>query len=120
MFVGIDVSKARLDVALRPGGDTFSIANNQRGIATLIKRLKKLQVSLVVLEASGGYEVAATDELVAAELPLAVLNPRQVRDFCPGHWSAGKNDKIDAKVLALFADVIRPSTRQVPNAQSVN
>jgi hypothetical protein len=65
-------------VALRPGGDTFSIANNQRGIATLIKRLKKLQVSLVVLEASGGYEVAATDELVAAELPLAVLNLRKL------------------------------------------
>jgi transposase len=120
MFVGIDVSKARLDVALRPGGDTFSIANNQRGIATLIKRLKKLQVSLVVLEASGGYEVAATDELVAAELPLAVLNPRQVRDFARATGRLAKTDKIDAKVLALFADVIRPSTRQVPDAQTVN
>jgi transposase len=118
MFVGIDVSKARLDVALRPGDDTFSIANNQRGIATLIKRLKKLQVSLVVLEASGGYEVAATDELVAAELPLAVLNPRQVRDFARATGRLAKTDKIDAKVLALFADVIRPSTRRVPNAQS--
>ena len=117
-FVGIDVSKARLDVALRPGDDTFSVDNNQRGIATLIKRLKKLQVSLVVLEASGGYEVAVTSELVAAELPLAVLNPRQVRDFARATGRLAKTDKIDARILAQFADVIRPSTRQVPDAES--
>jgi transposase len=81
MFVGIDVSKARLDVALRPSDKNFSVANNPRGIASLVKRLKKLQVSRVVLEATGGYEIALASELAAAELPLAVLNPRQVRDF---------------------------------------
>jgi transposase len=75
MFVGIDVSKARLDVALRPDDENFSVANNPRGIASLVKRLKKLQVSRVVLEASGGYEIAVASELAAAELQLAALNP---------------------------------------------
>jgi transposase len=118
MFVGIDVSKARLDVALRPSDESFSVANNQRGIATLVKRLKKFQVSRVVLEASGGYEIAVASELAAAELPLAVLNPRQVRDFARATGRLAKTDAIDAQVLAQFADLIRPPTRQVPDAQS--
>jgi transposase len=78
VFVGIDVSKAELDVALRPGAESFSVANNQRGIATLVKRLQKLSVSRIVLEASGGYEIAAASELAAAGLSVAVVNPRQV------------------------------------------
>jgi transposase len=118
LFVGIDVSKARLDVALRPGDENFSVANNPRGIASLVKRLKKLQVSHIVLEASGGYEVAVAGELAAAALPLAVLNPRQVRDFARATGRLAKTDKIDAKVLAQFADLIRPPARQVPDAQS--
>lgn len=118
MFVGIDVSKARLDVALRPGDENFSVANNPRGIASLVKRLKQLQVSRIVLEASGGYEVAVADQLAAADLPLAVLNPRQVRDFARATGQLAKTDRIDARVLAQFADLIRPPTRHVPDAQS--
>ena len=118
MFVGIDVSKARLDVALRPGDEGFAVTNNQRGIATLVKRLKKLCVSRVVLEASGGYEIAAAGELAAAGLPVAVVNPRQVRDFARATGRLAKTDAIDARVLAHFAEVIQPQARPLPDAQT--
>jgi transposase len=75
LFIGIDVSKAKLDAALRPGAESFSVANNHRGIATLIKQLKKLSVSRMVLEASGGYEIAAASELAAAGLPVGQYRP---------------------------------------------
>ena len=75
LFIGIDVSKARLDVALRPGGESFSVANHQRGIAALIKQLKKLSVGRIVLEASGGYEIGAASELAAA----GCLSPWSIR-----------------------------------------
>ena len=91
VFVGIDVSKARLDTALRPGDESFDVTNNQRGIAALVKRLKKLRVSRVVLEASGGYEIAAASELAAVGLPVAVVNPRQVRDFARTTGRLAKN-----------------------------
>jgi len=81
LFLGIDVSKAKLDTAIRPGDHSFSVTNNQRGITALIKQLKTLNVNRIVLEASGGYETAAASELAAAGLPVAVVNPRQVRDF---------------------------------------
>jgi transposase len=118
VFVGIDVSKARLDVALRPGDESFSVANNQRGIAALVERLKKLQVSRIVLEASGGYEIAPASELAAAGLPVAVVNPRQVRDFARATGRLAKTDAIDARVLAQFAELIQPQTRPLPDAQS--
>ena len=118
MFVGIDVSKAQLDVALRPGDENFSVANNPCGIGSLVKRLKQLQVTLIVLEASGGYEVAVASELATAALPVAVLNPRQVRDFARATGRLAKTDAIDAQVLAQFADLIRPPVRQVSDAQS--
>ena len=118
--VGIDVSKARLDVALRPGDEGFAVTNNQRGIATLVKRLKKLCVSRVVLEASGGYEIAAAGELAAAGLPVAVVNPHQVRDFARATGRLAKTDAIDARVLAHFAEVIQPQARPLPDAQTVN
>jgi hypothetical protein len=76
VFVGIDVCKVRLDAALRPGNENFNLPNNQRGIAALVKRLKKLRVSRIVLEASGGYEIAAASELAAAGLPVAVVRAR--------------------------------------------
>ncbi len=118
IFVGIDVSKSRLDVALWPGDESFSVANHPRGIASLVKRLKQLQVSRIVLEASGGYEIALAGELASAELPLAVLNPRQVRDFARATGRLAKTDRIDAQVLAQFADLLRPPPRPVPDAQS--
>src|ERR1700730_15757357 len=118
VFVGIDVSKARLDVALRPRDESFSVANNQRGIAVLVERLKKLQVSRGVLEGSGGYEITAAGELAAAGLPVAVVNPRQVRDFARATGRLAKTDAIDARVLAQFADLIQPKSRPLPDAQS--
>ncbi len=118
VFVGIDVSKARLDVALRPGDESFSVTNNQRGLATLVKRLQKLCVSRIVLEASGGYEIAAASELAAAGLPVAVVNPRQVRDFARATGRLAKTDALDARVLAHFAELIQPQARLLPDAQS--
>ena len=118
VFIGIDVSNAKLDVAQRPAAENFSVANNQRGIATLIKRLKKLCVSRIVLEASGGYEIAAASELAEAGLPAAVVNPRQVRDFARATGRLAKTDAIDARVLAHFAELIQPQTRPLPDAQS--
>jgi transposase len=118
VFVGIDVSKARLDAALRPGPGSFMVTNNQRGIATLVKRLTKLGVSRIVLEASGGYEIAAAVELTAAGLPVAVVNPRQVRDFARATGRLAKTDAIDARVLAHFAELIQPQARPLPDAQS--
>jgi transposase len=118
VFVGIDVSKARLDVALRPGAESFSVTNNERGIMTLVKRLKKLCISRIVLEASGGYEIAAATELAEAVLPVAVVNPRQVRDFARATGRLAKTDAIDAQVLAHFAELIQPQVRPLPDAQS--
>jgi transposase len=118
VFVGIDVSKARLDVALRPGAESFSVTNHQRGIATLVKRLKNLAVSRIVLEASGGYEIAAAAELAAAGLPVAVVNPRQVRDFARATGRLAKPDAIDARVLAHFGELIQPQSRPLPDVQS--
>jgi transposase len=118
VFVGIDVCKVRLDAALRPGNENFDLPNNQRGIAALVKRLKKLRVSRIVLEASGGYEIAAASELAAAGLPVAVVNPRQVRDFARATGRLAKTDAIDARVLAHFAEIIQPQTRPLPDAQT--
>jgi transposase len=118
VFVGIDVSKTRLDVALRPGNKNLSVTNNQSGLAALIKCLQTFQVNRVVLEASGGYEIVAAGELAAAGLPVAVVNPRQVRAFARATGRLAKTDKIDAEVLAHFAQLIQPQMRPLPDAQS--
>jgi transposase len=118
LFIGIDVSKAKLDIAIRPGDQSFSVTNNQRGIPALIEQLKTLSVNRIVLEASGGYETAAASELAAAGLPVAVVNPRQVRDFARATGRLAKTDAIDARVLAHFAQLIQPHPRPLPDAQS--
>jgi transposase len=117
-FIGIDVSKAKLDAALRPGNESFSVADNPCGIAVLIKQLKKLSVSRIMLEASGGYEIAAAGELAATGLPVAVVSPRQVRDFARATGRLAKTDAIDTRVLAHFAELIQPHLRPLPDAQS--
>jgi transposase len=113
-FIGIDVSKARLDGAGRP---TFSFteANDTRGIAAVVARLRPLGVTLVVLEATGGLEIPLVAALVAAGIPVAVVNPRQVRDFAKATGRLAKNDIIDAHVLAHFAEAIRPQPRPLPD-----
>jgi transposase len=111
IFVGVDVSKAHLDVALRPAGATFRVANDPAGIAELVERLKPLAPALVVLEATGGYEAAALAALQVAGIPAAAINPRQARDFAKATGRLAKTDRIDAEALAHFAEAVRPEPR---------
>lgn len=115
VFVGIDVAKAELVIAIRPSGDRWTVANDEAGIQTLLKRLRRHPPALVVLEATGGYERAAVAALAAARLPLVVANPRQVRDFARATGQLAKTDRIDADTLALFAERVRPDPRALPD-----
>jgi transposase len=114
-FVGIDVSKARLDVAAE-GTAPFSVENTPEGIAGLVARLVPMRPTLVVLEATGKLEVPAVAAMAAAGLAVAVVNPRQVRDFAKATGELAKTDAIDAAVLAHFARAIRPEVRPLPDA----
>lgn len=111
MFVGIDISKKHLDVSVRPNNDAYRVANDEAGIAQLVAKLTTPVPTLVVMEATGGYEISAATALAVAGVPVAVVNPRQVRDFAKATGKLAKTDAIDAAVLALFADVIRPEPR---------
>jgi transposase len=116
VFIGIDVSKERLDIADLSSGEVFSYDNNAVGIADLIKRLLGLKPSLVVCEASGGYEV---DMVIAAHeggLPIVIANPRQVRDFAKATGRLAKTDRLDALVIARYAQAVRPEVRPLPDA----
>lgn len=115
-FIGIDVSKNRLDVAVRPTDEVFAVENSSAGIAELRRRVNTLAPMLVVLEASGGYEAAVAAELTL-EAPVAVVNARQVRDFAKATGQLAKTDAIDAGVLAHFADVVRPEPRPLRDEQ---
>src|SRR5919198_522293 len=117
-FVGIDVAKAQLDIALRPSGARWSVPNDTSGVTTLVDRLQALQPTLIVLEATGGLERAVTSALATAGLPVVVVNPRQVRDFARATGQLAKTDALDARALAHFADVIRPTPRPLPDAQT--
>lgn len=116
-FVGIDVSKAALDAHCRPANSSFQCPNDEPGIAGLVRRLAGLKPALVVLEATGGFEVPAVAALAAAGLAVAVVNPRQARDFAKAVGRLAKNDRIDAEVLAHFAQAVRPEPRQLPSAE---
>ena len=113
IFVGIDVGKDRLDVAIRPLGQHFVVANDQAGLADLVTRLKAGPPRLIVLEASGGYERPAAIALIERGWPVAVVNPRQTRKFAQATGRLAKTDRIDAAVLAHFADAVRPAARAV-------
>jgi len=117
IFVGIDVSKRYLDIAIRPGGLKFREANDEAGLLALIPRLKELQPQLILLEASGGYEMLAAASLRRAGLPAQIVNPRQVREFARSTGKLAKTDKIDAAVLAHFAQVLQPPLRPFPEGQ---
>lgn len=110
MFVGIDVSKLWLDVAER-GGDAYRVENTALGHAELLRKLQELDITLVVLEATGGYEREVVLTLGSEGIPLAVVNPRQVRDFAKATGRLAKSDKMDALLLAHFAEVIAPSAQ---------
>lgn len=115
VFVGIDVAKAELVVAMRPMGESWAVANDDRGIEQLVRRVRGNAPALVVLEATGGYERAVVAALAAAIVPLVVANPRQIRDFARATGQLAKTDRIDADTLALFADRVRPEPRPLPD-----
>jgi len=116
IYVGIDVCKDRLDVAQRPTGPLWYVPNDEAGIEELVKRLRGLQPTLVVLEATGGMELALVSVLAAVRLPVVVVNPRQVRDFASATGRLAKTDAMDAQVLAQFAEAVRPELRPLSDA----
>lgn len=116
MFVGIDVAKAELVVAVRPTSDSWVVANEESGLRVLVTRLAALAPTLIVVEATGGYEMLCVAALAAARLPVVVVNPRQVRDFAKSTGQLAKTDQIDADMLALFADRVRPPATLIPDA----
>jgi transposase len=108
-FVGIDVAKPQLDVAIRPGGESFTVANDESGISGLLKRLEL--TDFVIVEATDGPEVAVASALATAGIAVAVVNPRQVRDFARATGRLAKTDRLDAEVLARFGEAVRPEPR---------
>jgi transposase len=115
IFVGVDVSKARLDVAVRPSGDTVTVPYDEAGLAGLVVQLQTWQPVAVVLEATGDLESAVVSALAAAGLPVHVVNPRQVRDFARATGRLAKTDALDAQILAQFGEVLRPAPRPLPD-----
>jgi transposase len=113
--VGIDVSRATLDVAVQPTAEQWQVSNDPSGLSHLVERLRQLTPERIVLEATGGYELAALASLASAGLPVVAVNPRQVRDFARSTGRLAKTDRLDAQVLAHFAAVIRPSLRPLPD-----
>jgi transposase len=116
--IGIDVAKAQWDIALRPSGERWAVPNDASGVTTLVDRLQALHPTLMVLEATGGLERAVTSALATAGLPVVVVNPRQVRDVARATGHLAKTDAWDARALAHVADVIRPTPRPLPDAQT--
>lgn len=115
VFVGVDVAKETLDVAVRPSGVRWSVSNDEAGITALVERLAPLSPALIVCEATGGFERAAIAAVAAARLPVVVANPRQVRDFARASGQLAKTDQLDAEALALFAERVRPAPRPLPD-----
>ena len=110
-FIGIDVSKARLDVAVLPLAQDQSFANDEAGVTALVAWANALKPDLIVLEATGGLQMLATGMLAAAGLPVAVVNPRQMRDFAKATGKLAKTDRMDARVIAQFGQAIQPEPR---------
>jgi transposase len=115
-WVGIDVSKATLDVFVQPRGIRWQVPNAQPTVEALIEQIAAIAPERIVLEASGGYETLVVAALAGRELPVVVVNPRQVRDFARATGQLAKTDAIDAQVLARFGEAIRPDLRPLPDA----
>jgi transposase len=116
VFVGIDVSKSTLEVRIEPPGEAFQVDNDEKGIKELCTRLSELTPRLIVMEATGGLEMRAAGELAAQGLCLAVVNPRQVRDFAKASGQLAKTDRIDTQVICGFARAIRPAVPPMKEA----
>ena len=118
LFVGIDVAKAHLDIAVRPTGERWTVANDDTSITALVAQLQAVSPTLIVLEATGGFQRAVVAALATAGLPVVVANPRQTRDFAKATGQLAKTDALDARALAHFAEAIRPAPRPLPDAQT--
>ena len=118
IFVGIDVAKAQLDVAVRPAADRWEVSHDDAGIGQLVSQLKSLGPAMVLVEASGGLELPLVAALATGELPVVVVNPRQVRDFARATGKLAKTDALDAAVLAHFAEAVRPPVRPLRDAET--
>ena len=117
-YVGIDVSKAQVDVAVRPTGQRWVVSYDETEVGELVSQMKGLSPALVLLEASGGLELPLVAALAAAALPVVVVNPRQVRDLAKATGTLAKTDPLDAAVLAHFADAVGPSVRPLRDAET--
>lgn len=114
-YVGIDVSKDRLDIHVRPGDEAFAVSRDGKGLEQLTERLRELSPALVAVEATGGFEVIVAAAIAGAGLPLAVVNPAQVRHFAQAVGKRAKTDPVDAGVIAHFAEAVRPVPRALPD-----
>jgi len=119
VFIGIDIAKDSLDIHVNPTEECWTSANTAKGIQDTVKRLEALTPACIVLEATGGLEMPLTASLAAADLPVAVVNPRQSRDFARVMGILAKTDSIDARVLALFAEKIQPPCRPLPSEEGL-
>ncbi len=118
IYVGIDVAKAQLDVAVRPADEGWVVSNDDAGVRQLVSRLKTLEPVMVVLEASGGIELPLVASMAVEELPVVVVNPRQVRDFARATGKLAKTDSLDAAVLAHFGEAVKPPVRPLRDAET--
>lgn len=118
VFVGVDVSKDRLDVHVRPSGESFAVPRDSEGVQMLAERLAALGATLVVMEATGGFETIVAAGLASAGLPLAVVNPRQIRAFAQALGLRAKTDALDAAAIARFGEAIRPEPRPVADEEA--
>ena len=118
IVVGIDVSKDRLDVAVRPTGETFAVERDAEGLSRLIARLAPLEPQAIAVEATGGYETVVAASLSAAGLPVVVVNPAQVRAFAKALGKRAKTDPIDAAVIAHFVEAAKPDIRPMPDEKT--
>lgn len=117
VVVGVDVAKATLDVAVRPSDAAWTVANDEAGIRGLVTQLQAVTPAQIVLEATGGYEIAVVSALAVAGLPVIVVNPRAVRDFARATGQLAKTDQLDAGILARFAEQVRPAARPLADAE---
>jgi transposase len=118
IYVGIDVSKDRLDVHVRPSGEAFSVTRDGKGLEELVERLRTRAPTLIAVEATGGFETIVAAAVAGATLPLAVVNPAQVRHFARAIGKRAKTDPIDAAVIAHFAEAVKPEPRPIPDAEA--
>ena len=117
IYVGIDVSKGRLDVAIGEQGEFWNVANDEKGIAKLVERMKEVRPELIVLESTGGLELPVMGELYACKIPVALVNPGRVREFARSIGLLAKTDKLDARLLARFAEAVKPPVTHLPDEQ---